>query len=121
MENPTIVGFLAQKDNIEVFIMELPHEALYLEKSLGIVAVPSGPSQIEIILEGLGTLLTAKAIANRTYERFCKRDRTPSTCKPARCRPSYFIHKKNDRDEYNGDRDDNMNVESDNGGINLDE
>ncbi|KAG0209621.1 hypothetical protein BGX31_002073, partial [Mortierella sp. GBA43] len=60
VEIPTVVGILVQRDQVEIFIMDLPHEAFYPVKSLGTIKVPKTPQEFDIICDGQGILLTAK-------------------------------------------------------------
>ncbi|KAI8345675.1 hypothetical protein B0O80DRAFT_268012 [Mortierella sp. GBAus27b] len=60
VKDPSVVGLLVQRDQIEVFVMELPFEAGYIVKSLGTVTVPDNPHDLLNIVKGLGMFRTAR-------------------------------------------------------------
>ncbi|KAI8346105.1 hypothetical protein B0O80DRAFT_248578 [Mortierella sp. GBAus27b] len=60
VEPPTVVGILVQRDEIEILIMDLPHEAFYPAKSLGTIKIHKTPQELNTICDGQSIILTAK-------------------------------------------------------------
>ncbi|KAF9895866.1 hypothetical protein BX616_008668, partial [Lobosporangium transversale] len=60
VKDPTVLGLLVQDGQMEIFVMTLDYEAVYIPRLLGKVKVPKGRKSLSVVAEAVPILETTK-------------------------------------------------------------